>query len=159
MSTAGAQPLPNTRFQVTIDGIGQTGTMGVVLPQARVVASRGKRPSARYTELILRRGLTVVDDWYAWWDRSRSGKPTPRTVFVALLDGAGAQVVRWAFAGARPVAYSVSSLDALGAEIVVETLELAVRGFDASFGAATVAARTRRGQRRPRGSPPQRGGV
>jgi phage tail-like protein len=125
----------NRRFAVAIDGIGETRAVAVVLPQARVGASRAKRPVVRYSELILRRGLAAGDEWYAWWARSRTARAASRTILVTLLDSAGSPVVCWTFPGAKPVAYSVSSLDALGAEIVVETLELAVGGFDAQFGA------------------------
>jgi hypothetical protein len=62
-------------------------------------------------------------------------------VSIVLLDPAGGVCAGWQFTGATPVAYQLSPLDALGNEIVIETLELGVRHFATINAAGTVDAK------------------
>jgi phage tail-like protein len=56
-------------------------------------------------------------------------------VRVVLLDERGADAVAWTLRGAMPIGYAVSNLNALGNEPVIESLELRVKSFEATFGA------------------------
>lgn len=147
-----ARPFTNSRFRVEIDGMAGSGAYEVVLPQGRLATSpspRG-RSNVEYATLTLRRGLTRSSDWYAWWHAAREGKRAPeRTVLIVLLDESGADAVRWVCTGTQPVGYAVSGLHALGSEAVVETLDLSVTGFEATFDDAPVRNKPRAARRRP----------
>ena len=142
MTRSPAEPFLNMRFRVEIDALRETGVAEVVFPQARLVRGR----SARYGTLSLRRGVGHSTDWHGWWEEARTARRTPaRTVTVTLLDESGAIARRWRFDDARPVAYSLSNLDALGNEVLMETLELAVGSFEeGSGGRPTARNRVRR---------------
>jgi phage tail-like protein len=124
----------NTRYRVEIEGLQSTGALEVLLPEARLIAPGANKRVVQYGPLVLKRALARSDDWYAWWDRACSApKKSTRTVTVVLLDRAGSDAIRWVLSGAQPTAYSISSLSALGDQVLLETLELAVAGYRASF--------------------------
>ncbi len=138
------QPFTNMRFRIEIDGMKGTGAVEVILPEAHIIVVPRKRRRVEYGILTLRRGLTRSSEWYDWWNRSRAPAPTPdRDVFVVLVDERGTDAIRWTYTAAEPVGYVVSSLNALGNEPLIESLELRVGKFDAWF-AQTPATRTRR---------------
>jgi phage tail-like protein len=134
-----SEPLSGALFRVEIDGVNAVAALEVVFPESRIVTEDG-RSSVRHGSLTLRRALTESPDWYQWWDRARTShtqtatqtRPVSRTVSVILMDRAGADRQRWTFSNAVPIAYSVSPLNALSSAPVVESLELAVGGFDAA---------------------------
>jgi phage tail-like protein len=86
----------------------------------------------RYDNLILRRGAIGSLNWYGWWNAVRNGdQNSTRTVTVSLLnEDRGSIVLAWKFLQARPVRYLFSSLNALGSEALIETLELAFERFE-----------------------------
>lgn len=129
-------PFLNMRFRIEIEGLKGTGATEVVFPEARLVPSGRGRPATRYGPLTLVRGLTRSPEWYEWWERSCvARRPLKKAVVVVLLDERGADANRWQFSGAQPLAYTVSSLNSLGNEAIVESIELAVAGFRAQFAA------------------------
>ena len=137
-ATAGDEraPFVNMRFRIEIDGMTGTGATEVLFPEARLVSSTRGRQVVHYGTLTLVRGLTRSAEWYEWWERSRVGRGSlKRSVAVVLLDERGSDANRWAFAGAQPLAYTVSSLNALGNEAMTESIELTVAGFKAQFAA------------------------
>ena len=137
-------PFLNMRFRVEIEGLRETGVVEVAFPHARIERAR-QRVRASYGNLILRRGLGDLQDWHAWWDEARRTPRAPaRTITVTLLNESGENARRWTFDRATPMAYSVSSLNALGNEVVIETLELTVEGFAASSGPAPSKRRRSR---------------
>jgi len=131
-------PFANTRFRVEIEGMKGTGALEVILPEARIVPSR-RASVTRYGNLVLKRGLTQSSEWYDWWDRARRSKSAPkRTVKVVLIDARGEDANRWTLSDVRPLAYHVSALNALGAEVLIETLELAVGALRADYSRVTA---------------------
>jgi len=121
----------------------------VFFPEARLLASgrHGRKP--QYGTLFLKRGIPRSSDWYAWWDATRrSSKAVSRDIVVTLLDESGADVQRWLLCQATPVSYALSSLNAMGNEPLMETLELTVGGFDAA--ASSQGGSPRRGRSRTR---------
>jgi tail tube protein gp19 len=129
------EPFINVSFRIEIDGLQGTGATEVIFPEARIVEPEEQRPLVQYGHLILRRGMTTSSEWYQWWDRARaSGEEGRRNVTVVLLDRLRGDVARWMFAEARPCAYLVSPLNALGGEPLIETLELCVGGMKLAFG-------------------------
>jgi len=129
------QPLLNARFRIEIEGLSGTGATEVIFPEARIVGPRGKARTVQYGSLTIRRGMTSSSDWYQWWDRARRSPAAARKdVSVIVMDSLRADAARWTFAKALPSAYSVSPLNALGSEPVIETLELSVGGMTIAFG-------------------------
>jgi phage tail-like protein len=129
------EPFGNMRFRLEIEGMQSTGAVEVVFPEARIVGGRGKARVTQYGTLTLKRGVTGSHEWYEWWDRARTSKTgSKRKVTVTLLDERGSDANQWTFLDARPFGYLVSNLNALGNEPLIETLELTVGGFKASFG-------------------------
>jgi phage tail-like protein len=132
-------PLGNMRFRLEIEGLAGGGAVEVVFPEARIAKGR-RAGGVLYGPLIVRRGLTLARDWYEWWDAARRGRRPPRrSLRVVLQDGGGGDAAAWLFQDTLPVAYRLSPLNALGNEPVLETLELAVGGFDAAPGSASAA--------------------
>lgn len=128
------QPLLNARFRIEIEGLSETGATEVIFPEARIVGLRGKTNAVQYGSLTIRRGMTTSSDWYQWWDRARRSPTAARKeVSVVVMDSQRADAARWTFAKALPSAYSVSPLNALGSEPLIETLELSVTGLTMAF--------------------------
>lgn len=131
-----SEPLVGACFLVEVDGLTDTAAVEVVFPEARIATERGKRV-VRYGALTLRRALGASRDWYGWWDRARRPRGrapgVSRTVRVVVIDQARQPVIRWTFANAEPIGYSLSPLNALLSAPVIESIELSVGGFDADF--------------------------
>lgn len=141
MSSPASGPLLNMRFRIEVEGMPGTGAVEVVFPQARLSGGR-KGHRTTYGTLFLRRGIGQSDEWYAWWDEARRTRTTrARNVVVTLLDESGASARRWTFPDSRPIAYSLSNLNALGHEALIETLELTVGGFEMSGSSSPVKRR------------------
>ena len=129
------QPLLNARFRIEVEGLPGTGALEVIFPEARIVGLRGKARTVQYGSLTIRRGMTSSSDWYQWWDRARRSPAAARKdVSVVVMDSLRADAARWTFANAMPSAYSVSPLNALGSEPLIETLELSVGEMTMAFG-------------------------
>ena len=143
-------PFGNMRFRVEIEGFPGAGAVEVIFPEGRIAARARKAGAVVYGPLIVRRGLTSCGDWYQWWDEARRGqRPPRRAVRIVLQDGGGADAAAWLFSKAVPVAYHLSPLNALGNEVVIETLEMSVGAFEAVHGGSAGAHRAP-SRRRPR---------
>jgi phage tail-like protein len=130
--SAADQPVSVARFEVEIAGVAGKGALEVLFPEARISAGGGLGRHVEYGLLTLRRAVAASSAWYDWWDESRgSPQSAARDVAVTALGPGGAPTHRWRFAEAAPVAYHLSSLDALGEGLLIETLELAVQHFTA----------------------------
>ncbi len=135
-------PFINICFRVEINGMKGSGALQVLFPEAMIVidpddgATEIRRPvTTRFGHLTLRRGLTTSDEWYQWWNETRQSKGSlVRTVKIVLIDEHGADANRWVFDNSLPFLYHVSSLNAVSEEILTETLELTVGGFEAIYG-------------------------
>jgi phage tail-like protein len=137
------KPYPSMNFTVDIGaGTGEgpdAGLVEVIFPEARIqiqeyrngndkVNEPGKTHTlTRYGNLILKRGVIGSLTWYNWWNDARNGNPAvARTVVVQLLnEDHSAVVLTWKFLRALPANYQHSALNALAAETLVESLELA----------------------------------
>jgi len=131
MTREPSTPFLNMRFRVEIEGMPEGGVVEVVFPEARIAEGKRGKVRTTYGRLILRRGVTHSREWHRWWDETRRArKKISRSITVTLLDAAGRDVQRWTFRNSRPVAYSLSNLNALVHEVLIETLEIAVGGLD-----------------------------
>jgi phage tail-like protein len=126
------QPFTNLRFRVAIEGMSSTGAVEVLFPTARIVVPRRKRRAVHLDPLVIRRGLTLSTEWYDWWNEARRSARAPmRDVQVILLDSSGADALRWVYSDAFPLSYSLSPLNALAGEALIESLELQAGDFGA----------------------------
>lgn len=138
-------PFGNMRFRLEIEGMRERSVVEVIFPEARLTAGPRRSRIVQYGTLTVRRGVTRSAEWYEWWDQCRTSKSSAkRTVAVVLLDERGADVHRWTFAGAQPLGYLLSNLNALGNAPLIESLEMTVEGFEASFDLPAVTPRKRK---------------
>ncbi|MGY4404072.1 phage tail-like protein [Bradyrhizobium sp. USDA 3315] len=132
-------PFMNFKFLVEIDGI-QRGGFSRVKGIAREIKVDTYREGGvndyehkfvnqtTYGNLILERGL--ADDYmWNWHDAAVEGDIKRRAITIVLRDPADAEKWRWLVDGAIPVKWSGTDLDAASSQILVETIELAHRGF------------------------------
>lgn len=125
-----SQPFTNLRFAVAIEGVERTGAVEVVFPTARII-ERARSRSVQFDPMLIRRGLTESTDWFDWWDQARrSARTRRRLVQVILLRPNGSEGLRWFFRDCRPTSYSLSPLNALVGEPVIESLQLQVASFE-----------------------------
>ena len=114
------------------------GLLEVIFPEARLhvleyrngnereSGVRKTQTVTKYGYVTLKRGVIGSLNWYRWWNQTRNGdQGVERDVTVVLLNEDHSEVVRWNFLRARPVNYQISPLNALGAEVLTESLELA----------------------------------
>ena len=81
------------------------------------------------SNLILKHGLMDSDQIWDWEQEVLHGKIKRSNVSIVLLDATGQDKWRWNFKDACLVKWSGPDLRAGTAEVAVETLELAHRGF------------------------------
>jgi phage tail-like protein len=85
---------------------------------------------ASYPRLVLKRGLTDVDNLWGWQRDVARGRIVRRNGSI-ILGGAAGTVGpwRWNFTGAYPVKWTGPDLRADSATVAVESLELVHRGL------------------------------
>src|SRR5262245_19487029 len=129
MATMRERPYSNYNFLVDI-GTGdpsgfQAGFSEVILPAATIdvieYRSGNEKESgvrkipgrAHYGNLVLKRGAIGSLDLYSWWNDTRNGNISSRTVTVELQnEDHTAVVLTWKFFRAWPTRYEFSCLDA-----------------------------------------------
>jgi phage tail-like protein len=81
---------------------------------------------SRYTQnLVLKNGYTADSTLWDWYQSNRDGVVQRKTGSIVILDMAQGEVARYNFYEAYPVRWIGPSLNALQAEVGIETLELA----------------------------------
>jgi phage tail-like protein len=142
MPSVRQDPYLDFNFRIEIDGNAAAAFREAELPEGRieVVAYRDgtDRTSAarllpgriEYGPLILRRGFAGDASLFEWWQAVSQGALDRRNVSVVLLDEQGDPVARWNLRRAWPAKWSGPSLDALGNEVAIESLELAHEGIE-----------------------------
>ncbi len=90
----------------------------------------------RYPNLILKRGISEGSSLRAWYDLvlkaityGRIPIPKEPIVYIALMDSAGNEKVRFMLKFAYPVKWVGPQLNATASEVAIETLELAHEGL------------------------------
>ena len=142
MPSARQDPYLDFNFVVEIESVASAGFSEAELPagQIEVVAYRegtDRTSAARllpgrveYGPLVLRRGFAGDATLFQWWQAVAQGTLDRRNVSVILLDEQRQEVARWNLRRAWPTKYAAPSLNALGNEVAVETLELAHEGIE-----------------------------
>ena len=95
------------------------------------VSSARKLPGrVSYPNVVLRRGVAGRLELFEWWKAIRDGNLDRRNVTITLLDEQRQAVQSWRLRNAWPAKLDYSTLNALGNEVAIETLELAHEGFE-----------------------------
>jgi phage tail-like protein len=140
MAQPGQQPVyfRAFQFQVEIDGISQARFQEVGGLDATIdvmdyreggdlLGLRKLPGQTKHSNLSLKRGYTVDDQLYTWFEDVMTGRTEQirRNISVVQLDMAGQEAFRWNLFQAFPVKYTVPSFNAKGNDLAIETLELA----------------------------------
>ncbi len=96
----------------------------------RVNSARKLPGLTKYPNVTLKRGVTGRLDLFEWWKSVRDGQLARRNVTITLLDEQRQPVLRWLLRNAFPVKIEAGSLNALGNEVVIESIELAHEGLE-----------------------------
>jgi phage tail-like protein len=84
----------------------------------------------KYTNLVLKRGLTGDRSLWEWHKTVLDGKMEQRTVTVKMLDEARQPVTRFVFRNAWPCRWSGPHFDASISAVAIETLEICHEGIE-----------------------------
>jgi len=131
---------PNCRFYVQIDESIQavfTEVSGLQLEMEVMEYAEGGNNAfvhrlpgrTKVSNLTLKRGLTGSNEFFKWYLEVAQGKITRRHVSVIMYDVHGDELSRWEFIDAYPVKWIGPQLNAGGAAVAIETLELAHSGM------------------------------
>lgn len=85
--------------------------------------------NTRYSNLVLKRGITYSDDLLNWYKECISGKIVRRNGAIILYDRAGEVLRSWGFVDAYPVKWVGAVLNAGSSNVAFESLELVHNGF------------------------------
>lgn len=130
-------PYKNYNFLVEINGVASAGFSSCLLPESSIEIVEYREGSdstnavrklpgrTRYSNLVLKRGITASHDLWTWYENLVKGTVDRRDVTVILLDESRNPVQKWTFRNAWPTKYETSPLHAKGGEVAIETLELA----------------------------------
>jgi phage tail-like protein len=133
-------PYDGFRFRVEILGL-QVGGFSQVTGIEREVQTEDFREGGlndythklatvtKYQNLSLKRGLADAAELWQWHQDVVNGRIERRQITVLLQDSLGNDKWRWIFAGAYPVKWSGTELNAATNAVFVESVEFAHSGF------------------------------
>ncbi len=138
----GTRPFGKFKFLVEIDGLtiahfqsinGLSHEVEVLTYQEGGVNDRLHKLPAQgsYPNLTLKTGYintTVMEGWHVGYAKS-PGTTGRKNGSIVLLNDDGSELCRWNFTRAWPVKWEGPELDSGGAQIAVETLEIAHEGL------------------------------
>lgn len=91
----------------------------------------------KYNNLVLKRGLAVIDSDLVSWIQERlhpelqlTGRVETRDLRVILMDEKRNDIRSWSFTRAYPVKWSVSNLNAQESSIAIETIEFSYQSYN-----------------------------
>jgi phage tail-like protein len=84
----------------------------------------------RYSNIVLKWGLTNDTELYDWHRQTVLGNVQRRNGSVIVLDRQGTEVARWNFVNAWPTKYDIPDFNATGKEVAIETLEIVHEGVE-----------------------------
>ncbi len=79
--------------------------------------------------LVLKRGLTLVDSMWLWFQQTMRGEIVRKNGTIYLLNKMHIPVVWWNFKAAIPVKWTGPTLNAASSEVAFTSVELAHRGL------------------------------
>jgi phage tail-like protein len=84
----------------------------------------------KYSNIVLKWGLTDDRDLYDWHRQAVLGKLERRNGSIIVLDRQGEEKLRWNFFNAWPTKWDGPDFNAEGNDVAIETLELAHEGVE-----------------------------
>lgn len=84
----------------------------------------------KYSNLTLKWGLTNDQTLYDWHHQAVQGNVQRKDGSIIALNQRGDEVARWNFVNAWPTKYDGPDFNAEGADVAIETLELAHEGIE-----------------------------
>ena len=125
-------------FSLEIDGVTLayfTACSGISLEFEPVTFKQGdgkmiverKRPGRpKYTEVVLKRGLTQSNDLYKWFDEVvKAAKPTPyKTAAIVIFGRDAKEVARFSLLQCWPSRLSVSDLTSGSDDVMIEEVTI-----------------------------------
>jgi phage tail-like protein len=109
-----------------VDGL-ESVTEVVDYREGNEVSAPRKLPGlTKYTNITLKRGVTLNRDLWEWRKTVLDGATDRRNGAVIVLNESKEQVLRLNFRNAWPCRWMISGLDALGNEVLIEEIELVV---------------------------------
>jgi phage tail-like protein len=132
-------PYLNFNFKVEIDGItraafheasGFDSTIDTIEHRegGENTTPRKLPGMTKYSNIVLKRGVTDDTELYEWHRRAVEGDVQRRNGSIVLLDRLGNERVRWNFVSAWPAKWDGPDFNAEGNDVAIETLELAHEG-------------------------------
>jgi phage tail-like protein len=86
--------------------------------------------TARFTNIVMKRGVTNSTHLFCWWTNIANGTLDQRDVSVIALDENAVPIKHWKFSQVWPARYIVS-VDGEGEKLTLtETIECAVTNFE-----------------------------
>lgn len=85
---------------------------------------------AKFSNIVLKRGVTGSRDLWDWMRTVRTGKTDRRSGSIILLDEEGKEVSRWNFYDGWPCKWVGPMFRANASEVAIETLEICHEGID-----------------------------
>jgi len=134
-------PFSSRNFRVEIDGIVASNFLEVSGIEADVAvveyrtggdkaAGTRKLPGeAKFSNLVLKRGLTTDLSLWNWMQQTLQGEVNRRSMSVMLLNDAEQEVLRFNVKDAWPVRWSGPSLQSEIGDVAIETLEITHEGL------------------------------
>jgi len=83
----------------------------------------------KYQPLVLKRGITDLDDLWSWYKDVRTGTIERKNIAVILMDSTESDKWRWTFQGAYPVKWTGPELKADSNTVAFESVELVHQGI------------------------------
>lgn len=139
-----AEPFITTKFWIEIQGIATaffTECSGFNVETEITEYAEGglndyvhKLPGrTKFSNVTLKRGWVETDDLWKWYEKTIAGQVEPKNVSIILyknrVAGQAEEKARWSLTDAYPVKWQGPTFRADGTAVVVETLELAHRGW------------------------------
>ena len=134
---------PITNFQFIVNFGGESATFQeVTLPESEIEVIEYRNGSdvlsgvrkipglTKYSNLVLKRGLTKSPELYEWFRQTKQGILERRDITVSILNKEREPFATWRLRNCWPTKYSGPKLNAQGNEIVIETLEIATEDID-----------------------------
>ncbi|MEZ4416033.1 MAG: phage tail protein [Gemmatimonadota bacterium] len=84
----------------------------------------------KYPNLVCTRGFTGDDRFWQWLLTAMQGTPQRANGRIILLDEGRQEVARWHFRRAWPCKWTGPSLNAVHADVAIETLEICHEGLE-----------------------------
>lgn len=127
-------PYSNFRFRIEIGGVwygmfrecsGFSSEIAITdNPQGGVLETQKLPGRVKYTNIVLKYGVTDSRDLYDWHREAIKGNIQRKDGSIVLLDRQGKEQIRWDFFNGWPSKWDGPDFNAASDDIAIETLEI-----------------------------------